>query len=151
MVYNFKTIRKGFYKPINPKKYVGDVNDIVYRSNLERRFMKFFDMNPNVIEWASEIFHVEYVSPVDNRVHRYFPDFVIKVRDKAGKVTVYVIEIKPEKFTMPPVTKNRSKKSVLNETVNYVINEAKWNAVKKWCEKNKCKFLIMTEKDLATV
>ena len=31
---------RGLFRPTNPKKYVGDTKQIVYRSLLERRFMR---------------------------------------------------------------------------------------------------------------
>ena len=44
---------KGLYRPTNPKKYVGDVDKIVYRSLLERRFMVYCDDTSAIIKWAS--------------------------------------------------------------------------------------------------
>ena len=34
---------KGKFKPDNPSKYMGDVENIIYRSGWERRAMKYFD------------------------------------------------------------------------------------------------------------
>ena len=45
---------KGIYKPTHPKKYSGDPNKIVYRSNWERKFMVYCDRNDDIIYWASE-------------------------------------------------------------------------------------------------
>ena len=42
---------KGIYKPTHPKKYAGDPNKIVYRSNWERRFMVYCDKNDDIIYW----------------------------------------------------------------------------------------------------
>ena len=84
---------KGLYRPKNYKKYAGDPNSIVYRSLLERKFMVYCDTNPDIISWASEEFNIPYVSPVDNRVHRYYPDFLIEVKEN-NRIKKYVIEIK---------------------------------------------------------
>ena len=46
--------KQGFYYPKNPNKYVGDVDNIVYRSSWELRVFKWMDDNPSVLEWASE-------------------------------------------------------------------------------------------------
>ena len=71
---------KGKYKPSYPKKYKGDPNNIIYRSLWERKFMVYCDKNENILEWGSEEVIVPYRSPIDNRYHRYFPDFYIKVK-----------------------------------------------------------------------
>ena len=90
---------KGWFRPKNPKKYKGDATNVVYRSNWELRVMKHFDEDPNVLWWASEELVIPYRSPIDQRMHRYFPDFIARVRQKTGKEKTIVIEIKPEKQT----------------------------------------------------
>ena len=75
----------GKYRPVNPKKYRGDYKNVIYRSLWELKFMKWCDGNKNVIEWGSEEIIIPYISPVDNRVHRYFPDFYVKAYTKEGK------------------------------------------------------------------
>ena len=45
---------KGKFTPDNPNKYMGDASNIIYRSGWERRAMKYFDINPGVLQWASE-------------------------------------------------------------------------------------------------
>ena len=148
MVYNSKTIRKGIFRPVNPKKYAtGDVNNIIYRSNLERRFFKILDENPNIVMWASEEFSIPYVSPIDNRTHRYFVDLLVKTT----KNEIFVIEIKPYAYTQEPKKGNKSKKTFLTEAVNYAINQAKWKSPKKFCEEKGWKFKIVTERDLLSV
>ena len=47
-------------------------------------------------QWQSEEFWIPYISPIDNRMHRYFPDFFIKYNDKTGKLRTMVVEIKPK-------------------------------------------------------
>ena len=85
---------KGWFKPQNPKKYKGDPNNIVYRSSWELRVMKWLDEHPNILWWASEELPIRYVSPVDNKIHRYFPDFIARVKEN-GKETTMVLEVKP--------------------------------------------------------
>jgi len=48
--------------------------------------MNWLDKNPDIISWASEEMIVPYISPVDGKWHRYFPDFLVKVRTKDGVV-----------------------------------------------------------------
>jgi len=88
---------KGNYRPSYPKKYKGNPYNIVYRSLWERKFMVYCDNNQNILEWASEELAVPYRSPIDNRVHRYFPDFYIKVKESNGTIKKKIIEIKPQK------------------------------------------------------
>ena len=72
---------KGKYRPTNKRKYKGDVNSIVYRSLWERKFMVYLDTNPDITEWGSEEIVIPYVSPLDGKRHRYFPDFYVKTNN----------------------------------------------------------------------
>ena len=141
---------KGKFKPVNYKKYEGNPNDIVYRSLLELRLMKYCDHNENVISWSNENVVVPYKSPVDSKWHRYFVDFLVTVKQKDNSFETYLIEVKPESQTKPPVQPkdNRGKQRYLKEAATYAVNEAKWNAALKLCEKKGWKFKIMTEKTL---
>ena len=91
---------RGKYQPSYPKKYKGDPTNVVYRSLWERRVMKYGDNNENVLEWGSEEIALPYRSPLDNKIHRYFPDFYIKIRESDGSTLKYIIEIKPQKQTI---------------------------------------------------
>ena len=73
----------GLYKPLNPKKYRGNPSRIVYRSLWEKKYMKYCDTTPGILEWGSEEIIIPYISPIDKRPHRYYPDFYIKVREKS--------------------------------------------------------------------
>jgi hypothetical protein len=139
---------KSKYKPSNPQKYKGDYNNIICRSTWERKFCRWCDLNESIISWGSEEFFIPYVSPVDNRVHRYFPDFIIKLKEQSGKVKTYVIEVKPKKQTVPPVKKTRVTKSFIHETKTYAVNQAKWKAAKEWCDDRLLEFKIITEDEL---
>jgi hypothetical protein len=140
---------KSRYKPEYPRKYKGDPNNIICRSSWERKFCRWCDLNENILEWGSEEFCIPYRSPVDRRVHRYFPDFIIKVREQTGEVKRYVIEVKPKKQTRPPVqtTKKRTK-TYINEVKTYAVNEAKWKAADEWCKDRLLEFKIITEDQL---
>jgi hypothetical protein len=137
---------QGRYTPKNPEKYVGDVNNIVFRSSWEKKFLLWADSNPSVLKYGSEEFVVKYMSPVDMREHRYFVDFVIMVKTRSGEIKKYAVEIKPEAQTLPPVTKN--KKRLLTETMTYAVNQAKWAAADKVCRKIGMEFIVLTEKHL---
>lgn len=139
---------KGYYKTSYPQKYKGDPNNIIYRSLWERKFMRYCDMNENILEWGSEINTIPYRSPVDNRYHRYFPDFYIKVKENNGKIKKMIIEIKPFKQTIEPQPKKRKTKGYIYEVVEYAKNQAKWEAAKEWCLDHGYEFKVLTENEL---
>ncbi len=138
---------KSKYKPNHPKKYKGDYTNIICRSSWERRFCAWCDLNENIIEWGSEEFWIPYRAP-DGRTRRYFPDFIIKVKENTGDIKTYVIEVKPKKQTKPPKPKKRVTKSYLYECRTFAINEAKWKAASEWCKDRKIEFKIITEQEL---
>ncbi len=139
---------KGKYTPSYPKKYKGDPNNIVYRSLWERRFMIYCDDNRNILEWGSEEVIVPYRSPIDNRYHRYFPDFYIKVKESNDTIKKMIIEIKPFKQCIEPKVKQRKTKGYIYEVVEYAKNQAKWNAAKEWCLDRNYEFKVLTENEL---
>ena len=139
---------KSKYKPSFPKKYKGDPNNIICRSSWERKFCHWCDLNENILEWGSEEFFIPYISPVDNRVHRYYPYFIIKVKEQTGKVKTYVNEVKPQRQTFPPKKKSRITKSFLYEAQTYAVNQAKWKAAQEWCADRLLEFKVITEKEL---
>ena len=138
---------KGKYKPSYPKKYKGDPTNIIYRSLWERKFMVYCDKNENVLEWNSEEIALPYKSPLDNRIHRYFPDFYIKVKE-GNKIQKYLIEIKPKKQVREPKIQTKKTKSYIYEVTEYAKNQAKWKSAQEFCEDRQWKFNIMTEDDL---
>jgi len=139
---------KGKYQPSHPKKYKGDPTNIIYRSLWERKFMRYCDMNECILEWGSEEMFVWYRSPIDNKAHRYFPDFYIKVKESSGKIKKYIIEIKPLRQTAPPPKPKRQTKGYLREAYEYARNQAKWEAAKEWCLDRGFEFRVFTEKEL---
>ena len=139
---------KGKYHPSYPRKYKGDPTNIVYRSLWERKFMVYCDKNDNILEWASEEIAIPYRSPVDNRVHRYFPDFYMKVKERGGKIKRYVIEVKPAKQTKPPVKPKRQTKGYIREAYEYAKNQAKWKMAREFCADRQWEFKVVTEKEL---
>ena len=139
---------KGRYNPVNPKKYKGNPQNIIYRSLWERKFMVYCDTNDKVLEWGSEEIIIPYISPWDGKVHRYFPDFYIKVKQSSGDLKKFIIEVKPKKQTRPPKPVVRKTKRWINEVRTFGINEAKWKHATKWCKDNDMEFKILTEEEL---
>lgn len=144
----YKATYKGRYRVSNPFKYKGDIQEVIYRSSWELKFMKWCDLNPSVLEWGSEITVIPYKSPVDNKVHRYFVDFYVRVRSRDGVITKYLVEIKPERFTRPPEKPKRQTKKFIDEVFLYGTNQAKWKAADEYCLNRGMKFLVLTERDL---
>lgn len=138
---------KGFFRPTNPKKYKGDPTNIIYRSSWELKLMIYLDRHPEVVQWASEEIVIPYRSPIDGRVHRYFPDFYVK-KQVNERIETLIIEVKPQIQTKPPQVQKRRTKKYINEVVTWGINEAKWKAAKDYCEDRNWKFMLMTEKEL---
>lgn len=139
---------KGFFRPKNPTKYKGDPTNIVYRSSWEVKLMSYLDAHPDVVQWASEELVIPYRSPLDNQVHRYFPDFWVKKRTPNGLTEVVVIEVKPAKQTKEPVPSKRVTKQYLREVATWAVNQAKWKAAQSYCADRDWKFMMMTEHDL---
>lgn len=141
---------QGIYSPINKTKYKGN-GDPPFRSMLERKFFYFFDTNPNVIAWASESIVVPYYYDIDKKIHKYHVDLIAAIKDSTGKITKYLIEVKPESQTKPPVQSSKKKRStVLYEHLMYSKNICKWNAASEYAFKKGMKFIVLTEKYLST-
>ena len=138
----------GIYKPSNPKKYRGNPTRIIYRSMWEKKFMIFCDRTASIVEWGSEEIIIPYRCPTDGRVHRYYPDFYVKLRDKDNVLKKYIIEIKPRKQTEPPKKPSRQTKKYLAEVNTFMKNTAKWKAAKNYCDDRRMEFLILTEHEL---
>jgi hypothetical protein len=109
--------------------------------------MDWLDRNPNIISWASEELIVPYKSPVDGRFHRYFPDFVVKVKTRMGTKTM-MLEVKPKKQTREPEKKKRITKQYIQEVTTWGVNQAKWKAANEYCLDRGWEFKILTEDDL---
>ena len=139
---------KSKYKPSYPQKYQGNPNNIICRSSWERKFCKWCDLNENILQWGSEEFSIPYISPVDRRVHKYYPDFIIRVKESTGQVKTYVIEVKPKKQTQPPKRPKRQTKSYIYEYTTWEVNKAKWRAAQEFCADRRIEFKIITEDEL---
>jgi len=145
----------GRFRPKNPNKYKGDPSKIIYRSMWEFKFFRYVDEHTDVIWWASEEYVIQYMSPIDGKMHRYFPDVVLRKKTPSGDTETIMIEIKPKSQTKPPdITKKnatpsgRISKRYINEVKTYGTNDAKWKAARKFCEERGWKFAIFTETEL---
>ncbi len=143
--------KQGIYSPKNKHKFLG--RNAIYRSSMELRFMQWLDMNEKVTLFSSENVVIQYRSPIDSKIHRYYPDNVVHIKE-GDKIVKYLIEIKPYKQTIPPEPSNRKKKStILYEQLTWQTNQAKFSAASDWCKRktsegDPIKFLIITEREL---
>jgi len=135
---------KGKFQPKHPTKYKGNPTNIIFRSKWEADVFRFCDMNPDIVKWSSEEIVIPYVSPLDGRVHRYFPDIWIQKTDKSCAI----IEIKPFKQTLEPEIPKKKTRAFLNEAATYVVNQAKWKAASEYCKDRNWKFILMTENEI---
>jgi len=133
---------KGRFIPNNPGKYIGNADNIFFRSSWELMLFKWLDGTDSILQWASEEFSIPYLSPVDNKVHQYYPDALVIYRDKSGTIKKDIVEIKPYRETVQTAkSTDRDKKALL-------VNEAKWKAASIFCESQGMSFKVITEKTL---
>jgi hypothetical protein len=110
--------------------------------------MNKFDKEDWVISWSSEEIYVPYLSPIDNRWHRYFPDFIVKVRDSKDEIKTWMVEVKPKKQTKEPERKKRITKQYLAEVTTWGVNQSKWKYAREYCLDKGWEFVIFTEDQL---
>jgi len=140
---------KGKFKPKNPEKYVGDVDNIIFRSSWELCFMQWCDVTPEIIRYSSEETVIPYFDPVKNTRRRYYVDFKIVTKNADGSYKVTLVEIKPYKQTMKPrANRNKSEKTVLLEQTTWITNKAKWLAAKAYAAEKGWHFKIITEREI---
>jgi len=136
--------QKGIYYVTNREKYIDLNGEPVFRSSWERKFMIWLDESTSVVSWSSESTVIPYISPVDNKYHRYFVDFSVKMKDAKGNIVDYLVEIKPEVQALPPVRGKKKEKTYINEVFTYGVNQSKWEQARKYCEKTGKKFIVLS-------
>lgn len=139
---------RGKFKPKNPQKYKGNPSEIYWRSSWELKLMLYLDEHKDVISWGSEEIIIPYRSPLDNRIHRYYPDFIVTKINNEGRKETAIIEVKPAKQTVPPKIKEKVTKAYITEVKTWGVNEAKWKAALEFCKDRGWTFHIFTEKEL---
>lgn len=112
--------------------------------------MIWCDKNPSVLKWSSETIVVPYISPLDNKPHRYYVDFFVEyVEAKTGAIIKKLIEIKPRAQRLEP--KNKGGKSYRAAVETYVVNQAKWKAAEIFAKSHGMTFVVLDEYDLGIV
>jgi hypothetical protein len=141
--------RQGYFRPFNLDKYIGDPSKVIFRSSWEFKFLKWCDLNPSIVKYSSEPLGIPFFNPLDKRVHKYYVDFYVKLIGQDGKESEYLLEVKPNKYIVPPKAPERMTDK---QTANYVwaakqfiVNQAKFEAAKAFAEQKGVKFGIITE------
>lgn len=137
-------LHKRKFVPTFPEKYTGDPTNIIMRSSWETMFANWCDKNSSIVKWSSEETVVPYRCPTDNRIHRYYVDF--KITLSTGKT--YLVEVKPEYQTQPPVYPGKKTKRYLTESLTFMKNQAKWKAATEYAKDRGWEFKIITEREL---
>lgn len=101
----------------------------------------FLDTNPNILGWASESHRIPYRHPISGKLTTYVPDFFVVYRDANGINKAEMIEVKPKQQTK----ENAKRKS---DQIAAVINEAKWEMARQWCEQQGIGFRVVTEDNI---
>ena len=144
--------KQGFFRPMHPEKYIGDISNIKFRSSWEYAFCSFLDNNEKVMKWVCELPVITY-SDLRGGLHRYYPDFYYEIKTDDGNLMERVIvEIKPKKELYPPERpKNETAKALENyeyAVQTHIKNRIKWSHAIDYCEKRNIKFIILTEDHL---
>lgn len=129
---------QGQYKPVNPSKYVGTY-PIVFRSSWEFKVMQMFDVNPNIMSWASESLKIPYQNPFTGKYTVYVPDFVVTYVDAKGNQRAEIIEVKPAKETFLEQAKSQKAKAAV------ALNTFKWAAAQAFARNHGMTFRVMNE------
>lgn len=149
-----KKPKQGYYRLTHPEKFKLPIDDhmkstkiiegnlcVLYKSGLELKAFKYCDHNPKIEEWSLEPFHIPYQSPVDGKVHRYFPDIWLKFTTG----DIFIVEIKSSIETKMPRKNDKRYGAKLN---TYLVNQAKWEAARNFAKAKSCNFMVLTDKVL---
>lgn len=142
------TTMKGRFTPKRPEKYIGKVDQIFFRSSWELRFMVWADNSNTVLKWGSEEIAIPYIHPLkrdlqgNQKIARYFPDFLMRTIDAKGQVKTVIVEIKPLKESV------LTEKSSDRDKEAWVVNQAKWAAARAFAARNNAEFAVVTEEQL---
>lgn len=126
-------------------KYIGDYNNIFYRSKWEKTFMDYLCQSPNVKRWNSEDLVIKYINQLDGRVHEYYLDFYVEIDKGDGVVNKYWIECKPYSQTIPPKVSSNPK-TYNYQLKAYITNMSKWKYATEAAKQNGAKFKVLTER-----
>ena len=136
-----RSATKGIFTPETPSKYTGEY-PIIYRSSWELEFMRYCDLHPDVMEWASEPVKIPYKNPLNGKQTVYIPDFLVTYKKAGGSKSTKLIEIKPMHEAMESHARNGQDVAIRSK------NEAKWGAATQWAGRRGVDFIVLTEAEL---
>lgn len=110
--------------------------------------MGWCDRNPSVLKYSSEELVIPYFCRLDEKMHRYFVDFVVQFKKSDGTIKTVLIEIKPYKETIEPKRGKKRPSTWKREVETWIKNLDKWKAAHEFAQRNGMEFFIMTEKEL---
>jgi hypothetical protein len=160
----YNSAKQGWYKVLNAKKFIMQTNEsksvmnsvrinegnleINFKSSLELKAIKYFDMNKFVNKFSLDPFAIKYYKPTTGKFHRYFVDFFVEFENNQK----FLVEIKSSGETVEPKKPSKkTQKAILNYQKAYqtwLVNSAKWKACEEFCKEKGMKFIILTEKEL---
>jgi hypothetical protein len=144
---------QGVYKLQNVDKYIGNPNEVLYRSGWEFKFMLYCDLNPGIIKWGSEVFKIPY-NDFMGKGHVYIPDFYLETRntEHPDLMNRFLVEIKPEKQIrepkIPMTISEKKLKGLEYDIAEWQKNKYKWAYAQEWCKNRDIKFWLVTEEHL---
>jgi len=140
-----RNVKRGVYILIHPEKYIGDCNNVIYRSGLELACFKFLDANSNVKRWGSEIVQIPYLDASTGKKRTYFVDLYFESITLNGSTDKVLVEVKPSNQTIPPRSDMKNYRAAAAE---YAKNISKWTRAREWASQNGARFEIITEKEI---
>ncbi len=142
--------KQGYYNLVNPAKYIGDPNKIIFRSSWERKFAVYCDSNERIVAWSSEPLQIPYMHPIEREIKPYNVDFYVKLQIGDNMYRDFLVEVKPSRQLKQPhqptgrVTEKRLA-AYTEQMKAYLINVAKFNAAKQYAEGRGWEFIVVTE------
>ena len=125
----------------HPEKLKGPKR-VMIRSSWERKFAEICDLNPMILEWASEPFEIPYRDPVTGSQKIYIPDFLVAARKASGQIVRMLIEVKPKHEAVMEEIKNA------RDAEQYLRNLGKWKAAMWFCQRRGLSFKFITEDEM---
>jgi hypothetical protein len=141
--------KQGYYKLVNPQKYLGDPHKIIFRSSWEKRFATYCDHNDRILAWSSEPMQIPYLNPLDGVVKPYNVDFYVRVQTDEG-YKEFIVEVKPSRQLQIPnkpsgrITEKKMT-SYTNAMKTYLVNLSKFKAAKEYALSRGWEFVVVTE------
>lgn len=142
--------KQGYYELKNPKKYMGQERSVIYRSGLELKLHRKFDLDDSILAWESEPdLDIKYMNPITGKPSKYFVDYrtIISV---GGKRMCCLVEAKASIMMKPPkpIKSNatlQQRKNYLMIKRNYVLNTLKKKAAESFCKRMGWRYMIVDE------